>query len=93
MHFFQKTIFSFFLIYTCCALNTNAQQLNKNFVEADIFIEDHLFYPSDLVIIGNWLFVKDLLKSSGEYGIKVFNVETGEKVYEFIRPGRDRENI
>ena len=53
-----------------------------------IKIDDELLYPSDLVVINDILFVKDLLESTGEYGIKAFNIKDGRKVNEFISIGR-----
>lgn len=78
-----------FLSLIISSSTLNAQHISiKDTLKAEPFIQEELHYPSDITVIGDWLFVKDLLESTGEYGIKVFDAQTGEKEYEFIRPGK-----
>lgn len=57
-------------------------------LDTEIFIQEGLIYPFDLTIVDGWLFVKEIRESTGKYGIVVFDAQSGEKVYEFIRQGR-----
>lgn len=80
-------------LYILCFLflfgseSTWSQSL-ENKGDEEIFISEGLLYPAGLTLVNDWLFVKDVLLSTGDFGIKVFDINSGKKVYEFISPGR-----
>src|SRR5690554_6074002 len=63
-------------------------QSSGNKSNDSIFISEDLLYPAGLTLVNDWLFVKDILLSTGDFGIKVFDINDGSKVYEFVSPGR-----
>ncbi|WP_018128276.1 BF3164 family lipoprotein [Balneola vulgaris] len=67
---------------------TNLLGQSDSPISGRTIFEDELIYPSDLVVVGDYLFVKDLLESTGEYGVKTFSLKDEKKVNEFITIGR-----
>lgn len=76
----------FWVLVPICT--TQAQIINERHLPSQIFIEDDLLYPSQIVLIEKHLFVRDYLSSTGEVGIKIYDVDTKKKIYEFINSGR-----
>lgn len=70
------------------AIMAQSSQVEMEQIEAVPFITNGLFFPTDITLVKNWLFLKEIREDTGEYGLLVYNIQTGEKVYEFIRPGK-----
>lgn len=82
----QSLVYVFFL---CLPAYTTAQAQNENMsgsIVTEIFVEQEDFI-STMALVKDWLFVIKSFQTSEHY-LHVFDTKTGEKVYEFIRPGR-----
>ena len=76
----------FYILFIVLPINVYCQ-IEDELISTKL-VKDGVFYPNDLTVVGEFIFLKDLLESTGEYGIKIYERRSGVKIKEFLRPGR-----
>ncbi len=61
---------------------------NNAQISGKALIDRNIYAPDGLVVVDDYLFLKDYIEATGDYGIRMYNRHTGDKIKEFLTAGK-----